>query len=63
MSDRFGARYADLTFAKGHLAEHCREESIPFVHFQDFDDVRTALESIDPPGPLGGEPCPGWLER
>ena len=63
VSDRFGARYADLTFAKGHLAAHCREESIPFLHFRDFDDVRAGIETAGLPGPLGGEPCPGWLER
>ena len=63
VSDRFGARYADLTFAKHHLAEHCREEGIPFLPYRDFDDVRTALETpADVPGPLDGEPCPGWRE-
>ena len=29
VSDRFGARYADVTFAKDDLAEHCRRASIP----------------------------------
>jgi 2,3-diketo-5-methylthio-1-phosphopentane phosphatase len=63
VSDRFGARYADLTFAKGHLAEHCREEGIPFVRYDDFDDVRTAIQDpAIPLGPLDGEPCPGWRE-
>ena len=64
VSDRFGARYADLTFAKHHLAQHCREEGIPFLPYRDFDDVRAALEApVDVPGPLDGEPCPGWRER
>jgi 2-hydroxy-3-keto-5-methylthiopentenyl-1-phosphate phosphatase len=63
VSDRFGARYADLTFAKGHLAQHCRREAIPFAPFEDFDDVRRGLEAETPlPGPAGGEPCPGWRE-
>lgn len=63
VSDRFGARYADLTFAKHTLAEHCRGEAISFVPFEDFDDVRRRLEtSTDVPGPVGGEPCPGWRE-
>jgi 2-hydroxy-3-keto-5-methylthiopentenyl-1-phosphate phosphatase len=63
VSDRFGARYADLTFAKGHLVEHCRSESIPFVLYEDFDDVRATLEaSASIPGPVDGEPCPGWRE-
>jgi 2-hydroxy-3-keto-5-methylthiopentenyl-1-phosphate phosphatase len=61
VSDRFGARYADVTFAKNGLAEHCRREEIPFVPYRDFGDVRSALEDLDvPAGPVGGEPCPGW---
>jgi 2-hydroxy-3-keto-5-methylthiopentenyl-1-phosphate phosphatase len=63
VSDRFGARYADVTFAKDGLADHCRLESIPFVGYEDFDDIRDALGRLEvPPGPLGGEPCPGWRE-
>lgn len=63
VSDRFGARYADVTFAKDELAEHCRREAIPFVPYADFDDIREALGRPDVlPGPLGGEPCPGWRE-
>lgn len=63
VSDRFGARYADVTFAKDELAEHCRRASIPFLAYEDFDDVRTSLEGHDVvTGPLGGEPCPGWRE-
>jgi 2-hydroxy-3-keto-5-methylthiopentenyl-1-phosphate phosphatase len=63
VSDRFGARYADATFAKDGLAKHCRQESIPFHPYLDFDDVRLGLEQMGaPPGPAGGEPCPGWRE-
>ena len=47
VSDRFGARYADVTFAKDELAEHCRRASIPFLAYEDFDDVRTSLEGLD----------------
>jgi 2-hydroxy-3-keto-5-methylthiopentenyl-1-phosphate phosphatase len=61
VSDRFGARYADVTFAKDELAERCRGESIPFLPYEDFDDIRDALDRLDAlPGPVGGEPCPGW---
>jgi 2-hydroxy-3-keto-5-methylthiopentenyl-1-phosphate phosphatase len=61
VSDRFGARYADVTFAKDGLAEHCRRESIPFLPYEDFDDIRESLGRLDAlPGPVGGEPCPGW---
>jgi 2-hydroxy-3-keto-5-methylthiopentenyl-1-phosphate phosphatase len=63
VSNRFGARYADITFAKDGLAEHCRRESIPFVPFEDFDDVRRALARLDEiPDPVDGEPCPGWRD-
>jgi 2-hydroxy-3-keto-5-methylthiopentenyl-1-phosphate phosphatase len=63
VSDRFGARYADVTFAKDDLAEHCGREAIPFLPYADFDDVRRALLELDGAlEPVGGEPCPGWRE-
>jgi 2-hydroxy-3-keto-5-methylthiopentenyl-1-phosphate phosphatase len=63
VSDRFGARYADVTFAKNELAGHCRRESIPFLLYETFDDVRRALEELGTLSePVGGEPCPGWRE-
>jgi HAD superfamily phosphoserine phosphatase-like hydrolase len=63
VSDRFGARYADVAFAKDELADHCRRESIPFLPYEDFDDVRQALLELDRAiGPIGGEPCPGWRD-
>jgi 2-hydroxy-3-keto-5-methylthiopentenyl-1-phosphate phosphatase len=63
VSDRFGARYADVTFAKDGLAEHCLRESIPFLAYENFDDVRRALERLGiPTKPVDGEPCPGWRE-
>jgi 2-hydroxy-3-keto-5-methylthiopentenyl-1-phosphate phosphatase len=63
VSDRFGARYADVTFAKDGLAEHCRRESIPFLPYRNFDDVRLALEGLVASfEPVDGEPCPGWRE-
>ena len=63
VSDRFGARYANVTFAKDGLAEHCRRESLPFLPYENFDDVRLALERLGAPSsPVGGEPCPGWRE-
>jgi 2-hydroxy-3-keto-5-methylthiopentenyl-1-phosphate phosphatase len=61
VSDRFGARYADVTFAKDELAEHCAREAIPFLPYTDFDDIRQALGRLGGlQGPAGGEPCPGW---
>jgi 2-hydroxy-3-keto-5-methylthiopentenyl-1-phosphate phosphatase len=64
VSDRFGARYADVTFAKDDLAERCGREAIPFLPYADFDDVRRALLELDGAlQPVGGEPCPGWREQ
>ena len=63
VSDRFGARYADVTFAKDGLATHCRREAIPYLPYENFGDVRAVLEGLDTmPSPVGGEPCPGWRE-
>jgi 2,3-diketo-5-methylthio-1-phosphopentane phosphatase len=64
-SDRFGARYADVTFAKvgESLVGHCDAEGIPYVPWETFDEVRAWLERADRAlGPVGGEPCPGWRE-
>lgn len=66
-SDRFGALYADLTFAKHHLAELCREARIPFLPWEDFDDVRRGLEAIAEgagsfTGPVATDRCPGWTD-
>jgi 2-hydroxy-3-keto-5-methylthiopentenyl-1-phosphate phosphatase len=64
-SDRFGARYADVTFAKvgESLIRRCDAEGISYVPWTDFNDVRAALEGlVTLPGPLGGEPCPGWRD-
>lgn len=60
-SDRYGALYADMTFAKGELVEHCIRDGVPFVAWEDFDDVRRTLERTDDlPGPVSPEGCPGW---
>ncbi len=44
VTDRCPARHADLVFAKGVLAAHCRRERIPFRRYRTFRDVRRALE-------------------
>jgi 2-hydroxy-3-keto-5-methylthiopentenyl-1-phosphate phosphatase len=60
-SDRFGALYADVVFAKDALVDWCRGDGVPFVPWRDFDDVRAHLESTDDlPGPIAPERCPGW---
>jgi len=60
-SDRYGAIYADMTFAKGELVDHCLRDGVPFVPWNDFDDVRRSLEATQaPPGPVAPIQCPGW---
>jgi len=60
-SDRYGAIYADMTFAKGELVDHCLRDGVPFVPWNDFDDVRRSLEATQaPPGPAAPIQCPGW---
>jgi 2,3-diketo-5-methylthio-1-phosphopentane phosphatase len=61
-SDRYGALYADLVFAKDVLPTYCRDAGVPFRDWTDFDDVRHSLESGElPPGPLAPARCPGWM--
>ena len=60
-TDRYGALYADITFAKLELVEYCVADGVPFVPWDDFDDVRRALETIaELPGPVAPIQCPGW---
>ena len=60
-SDRYGALYADVTFAKLELVAHCERDGVAFVPWNDFDDVRRWLEGPTPlPGPVSPVLCPGW---
>ena len=60
-TDRYGALYADVTFAKLDLVAFCEADGVPFVAWEDFDDVRRALVSAaDLPGPVSPITCPGW---
>jgi len=60
-SDRFGALYADVVFAKDALVGWCERDGVPYVPWSNFDDVRVHLESADGmPGPVAPERCPGW---
>ncbi len=43
ISDRCASRLADMVFARDGLAEHLRREGVPFVHFDDFHEVRAVL--------------------
>jgi HAD superfamily phosphoserine phosphatase-like hydrolase len=61
-SDRYGALYADVTFAKDALVAYCRRDGVAFVPWVSFDDVRHHLASTSElPGPVAPERCPGWL--
>jgi 2-hydroxy-3-keto-5-methylthiopentenyl-1-phosphate phosphatase len=60
-SDRYGALYADLAFAKDRLVEIATADGVPFEPWESFDDVRDRLEDLGViPGPVAGERCPGW---
>jgi 2-hydroxy-3-keto-5-methylthiopentenyl-1-phosphate phosphatase len=61
-SDRYGALYADLVFAKDALPAICERDGVPYLPWTDFDDVRRSLERLDgSPGAVAPDPCPGWI--
>jgi 2-hydroxy-3-keto-5-methylthiopentenyl-1-phosphate phosphatase len=60
-TDRYGALYADVTFAKDALPAYCEADGVPYVPWNDFDDIRGWLETHDDlPGPVAPARCPGW---
>jgi 2-hydroxy-3-keto-5-methylthiopentenyl-1-phosphate phosphatase len=60
-SDRYGAIYSDVVFAKDALVDIARADGVPFLEWQTFDDVRQQLERLDElPGAVGADRCPGW---
>ena len=60
-SDRYGALYADVVFAKDALVGWCERDGVPYVPWTDFDDVRGRLEAPGGlPGPVAPHRCPGW---
>ena len=60
-SDRYGALYADVVFAKDALVDIATADGVPFLPWTTFDDLRNALEQMrDVPGPVAPERCPGW---
>jgi 2-hydroxy-3-keto-5-methylthiopentenyl-1-phosphate phosphatase len=63
-SDRYGALYADLVFAKDALVALCETDGVPFVPYEDFDDVRREIEAgAELPGAVAPERCIGWHPR
>src|SRR5207237_705178 len=62
-TDRYGALYADVVFAKKHLPEICVADGVPFTLWETFEDVRAALERMhERPRPVAPPVCPGWTE-
>jgi 2-hydroxy-3-keto-5-methylthiopentenyl-1-phosphate phosphatase len=60
-SDRYAALYADVVFAKDVLVRFCERDGVRYVPWNDFDDVRAALATLDElPGPVSPVRCPGW---
>jgi 2-hydroxy-3-keto-5-methylthiopentenyl-1-phosphate phosphatase len=60
-SDRYGALYSDVVFAKDALVQICKQDGVPILPWETFDDVRSALETmLSLPGPVDPEPCIGW---
>lgn len=60
-TDRYGALYADLVFAKKHLPALCDEMGVAYVRWETFDDIRTALEvGVDAKAAPAPDRCPGW---
>ncbi|MBI4970410.1 MAG: MtnX-like HAD-IB family phosphatase [Candidatus Omnitrophica bacterium] len=57
MSDRFGAREADLVFAKSTLLEYCRKEGIEAIPFDQFSKIQGWVES------KRKVPAPSWQPR
>lgn len=43
-TDSCPVQYADIVFAKGHLAKFCREREIPFFEFRHFEDILRQLK-------------------
>jgi 2,3-diketo-5-methylthio-1-phosphopentane phosphatase len=60
-SDRYGALYADLVFAAKHLVDICRKDGVPFLPWENFDDVRRGLDRTERlPERVAPLVCPGW---
>jgi 2,3-diketo-5-methylthio-1-phosphopentane phosphatase len=60
-SDRYGALYADLVFAKKHLVDICRRDGVSFLAWETFEDVREGMERTEAlPDRVAPLVCPGW---
>jgi 2-hydroxy-3-keto-5-methylthiopentenyl-1-phosphate phosphatase len=62
-SDRLGAKYADLVFAKDRLPEYLDEDGVPYNEWVSFDDVRHALENgATVRRHAAPDRCPNWKD-
>ncbi len=60
-SDRYGALYADVVFAKLALVDICERDGVPYRPWDTFDDVVAAIETLtELPGAIAPVRCPGW---
>lgn len=60
-SDRFGALYSDIVFAKDALPAICERDGVPYIPWESFDDVRGVLETLgSAPARRSPAICPGW---
>ncbi len=46
LSDRYAAESADMVFAKGKLADYCRQSNLSYVLYEDLGRVAVYLESL-----------------
>ena len=46
LSDKYAAQSADLIFAKGKLADYCREANLSYVLYDDLGRVALYLDSL-----------------
>jgi len=48
LTDICAARYADTLYAKSALADYCQENNIPFIRFENFNDVCNHFFEMEP---------------
>ena len=46
-TDRYGALYADVVFAKDALPAYCEADGVPYLPWEHFDDIRRTLEALE----------------
>lgn len=61
LSDRYAAKKASVTFAKGRLLDVCRENHYPHKRYTHFQDVQKWLEETWEQAARGAAP-PRWYE-